>query len=203
MLLVPAACATKQPYADDATIAAVSYRDSGDSSITLYTMINNRTGSGGHSSIVIDASETVIFDPAGSFKADVVPERNDVLFGITPAVEKAYRSSHARSTHHVLVQKMDVTPAQAETAYRLALANGAVPGAFCANATSSLLGQVPGLEGISTTFSPTKLADQFGAYPGVDSQRYYENDSADLQEGLKKNNEALNSQVAAPTVLTN
>lgn len=190
-LLAVAGCATKQPYADGETIAAVSYRDPGPSTLTLYTMVNNRTGKGGHSSLMINASERVIFDPAGSFKSTVVPERNDVLFGITPGVELAYRGSHARSTFHVVVQTAEVTPEQAEIAYRLALKSGPVPGVYCANATSSLLKQVPGFENIDVTFYPTKLERQFGSLPGVRTERYYENDSPDLDTGIAQNNARL------------
>ncbi len=192
LVLTVAGCAKPQTNADDATIAAVSYRDPGPKSLTLYTMINNRTGRGGHTSLIINASETVLFDPAGSFKADTVPERNDVLFGITPAVERAYRGAHARETFHVLIQKVQVSPQQAETAYRLALNNGPVPGTYCAKATIALLQQVPGFESLKSTFYPVKLSDQFAALPGVTSERYYEQDSADLQAGLRKSNAALN-----------
>lgn len=193
LMLAIAGCTTKsQPNADPATIAAVSYRAPGPSTLTLYTMINNRTGSGGHSSLMINASERVIFDPAGSFVADKVPERDDVLFGITPGVEKAYRGSHARSTFHVLVQEVEVTPEQAEVAYRLALNSGPVADAFCASATSKILHQVPGMESINSVLYPVKLSDQFEAIPGVKSDRYYENDNADLQDGLARNNVILN-----------
>ncbi len=193
LMLVLAGCVGDQPpNADPARLAAVAYRDPGPPKLTLYTMVNNRTGSGGHTSLMINASERVIFDPAGSFRADVVPERNDVLFGITPAVEQAYRGSHARSTFHVLVQEIEVTREQAEIAYRLALANGAVPGAFCTSATSRLLQRVPGFASIGTALFPTRLSAQFEALAGVRSSRYYENDSADLQDGLARNNAILN-----------
>lgn len=188
-----AACASKQPFADDATIQAVSYRDAPSTAITLYTMVNNRTGNGGHSALRIDASETIIFDPAGSFFADIVPERNDVLFGISPRVEQAYRSAHARTTFHVVTQTVRVSAEQAETAYRLALSNGAVAGAFCANATSRILQQVPGFEAIKTTFYPTNLQRQFAELPDVVTDKYYEGDSADLQKGLANSNATLNS----------
>ncbi len=198
LALALSGCATPRgPQASDSEIAAVSYRDPGPSTLTLYTMINNRTGSGGHSSLMISARERIIFDPAGSFQADVVPERNDVLYGITPAVEKAYRASHARSTHHVVVQKIEVTPEQAETAYQLAKQMGPAPGGFCASATSRLLQQVPGFEGIKSGFLPTKLSAQFEQMPGVKTERYYENDDADLQKGLAENNAKLNAQAAA------
>ena len=188
-------CASQpQPNADDATLERVAYRAEGAPSLTLYTMVNNRTGQGGHTSLMVNASERFIFDPAGSFYADRVPERDDVLYGITPAVEKAYRGSHARSTHHVMVQEVAVTPEQAQRAYELVVSNGRVPGAYCANATASVLKQVPGFEDIKVTFYPVKLADQFEQRPGVKTTRYYENDSADLQEGLARNNAILNGE---------
>lgn len=195
LLAVLAGCAEKQPFADDATIARVSYRDPGPASITLYTVVNNRTGAGGHTALLINARERIIFDPAGSFFADVVPERNDVLFGITPAVEAAYRSAHARTTHHIISQTLQISPEQAERLYQLARAKGATPGAFCTNATSSILSQVPGFQQIRTTFYPTKLQAQFAQLPGVQTEAYYEGDSADLQEALRLNNARLNAQI--------
>lgn len=188
------ACTESSPYADDATVAAVSYRDPGPATLTLYTMVNNRTGAGGHSSLMINASERIIFDPAGSFYADIVPEQKDVLFGITPAVEKAYRGSHARSTHHVIYQTVEVTPEQAETAYRLARQNKAVAGGFCASATAGLLRQVPGFESVKSTMSPTKLAAQFETFPGVRTEKHFEDDDGNLLVGLEENNRRLNAQ---------
>lgn len=193
MALSVAGCATKQPFADDAALAAVRYTSPEPPSITLYTMVNNRTGKGGHSALLINASETIIFDPAGSFYADIVPERNDVLFGISPRIEQAYRSAHARTTFHVVRQTIPVTAAQAETAYRLALGNGAVPGAFCTNATSGLLRQVPGFGNLKSTFYPTNLQQQFAALPGVVTDKYYEGDDADLKAALARGNAALNA----------
>lgn len=194
VLTALAGCAApQQPNADAETLARAAYRHSGPPALTLYTMINNRTGRGGHASLMINASERVIFDPAGSFYASVVPERNDVLFGITPAVEKAYRGAHARSTFHVVVQRVEVTPEQAQKAYQLAVTNGRVPGAYCAQATIGILQQIPGFESIDRTFYPEKLAEQFGQLPGVRTERYYENDSGDLQAGISGANVALTS----------
>lgn len=147
-------------------------------------MVNNRTGGGGHTSLMINASERVIFDPAGSFYAPSVPEKDDVLFGITPAVERGYRSAHARSTFHVVRQEIEVTPQQAEIAYQLARQAGPVPGAFCASATTKLLQQVPGFESLQSTMQPTKLQAQFEQLPGVKTDKYYEDDSPDLDAAL-------------------
>ncbi len=193
-----AGCAnSKRPQADQAEIVSRSYRDPGPSTLTLYTMINTRSGSGAHTSLMIGASERVIFDPAGSFRADIVPVRDDVLYGITPAVERAYRSSHARETHFARIQTIQVTPQQAEIALQLAKQTGPVAGSFCANSTARLLQQVPGFEQIEVTFFPIKLSEQFAEIPGVITEEYRENDDADLQKGLAANNAALNQLDAA------
>ncbi|MFW8635740.1 hypothetical protein [Cribrihabitans pelagius] len=187
-----AGCAApQQPNADAVALQRVAYRHPGPPALTLYTMVNNRTGRGGHASLMVNAQERVLFDPAGSFYAAVVPEKNDVLYGITPAVEKAYRGAHARSTYRVVVQRVEVTPEQAAQAYRLVTSNGRVPGAFCAQAVSGILQQVPGFEGVGRTFYPEALSEQFGALPGVETEVYRENDSGDLQEGLAKSDAAL------------
>lgn len=190
-----AAGCTNRPAgtATDAQIAAVSYRDPGAGSITLYTMVNNRTGKGAHSALLINGPERVIYDPAGSFKADVVPRRDDVLYGITPAVEQAYRGAHARSTYHVDMQRVDVTPAQAAIAYRLATTRGRTAGGLCSNAAAHLLQQVPGFESIKPSLFPSKLSEEFGKLPGATLSQYFEDDSEDLQEGLRVNNAKLNA----------
>lgn len=193
MTALAGCAAPQQPNADAETLARVAYRHPGPPALTLYTMVNNRTGRGGHTSLMINASERVIFDPAGSFYASAVPERNDVLYGITPAVEKAYRGAHARSTFHVVVQRVEVTPEQAQKAYQLAVTNGRVPGAYCAQATIGILQQIQGFESLDRTFYPEKLSAQFGQLPGVVTERYYENDSADLQEGITKSDAALSA----------
>lgn len=192
MLLAVAGCTKPaRNYGDDATIAAAAFRNPEPPSLTLYTMINNRSGEGAHTALLINASQQVIFDPAGSFYSSATPERDDVIFGVTPQMEKAYRSAHARSTFHVASQKIEVSPQQAERAYQLAVSNGRVPDAFCASSTAKLLSQVPGFESIRSTFYPKKLMDQFAQIPGVRTDRYYEDDSPDLQKGLDEINAAL------------
>ena len=187
-----ACAAEQQPDAAPDQVAAVRYRDPGPAALTLYTVVNNNSGQGGHSALMVNGPERVIFDPAGSFHADIVPEVDDVLFGITPRVEQAYRSAHARSAFHVVSQTIEVTPEQAEIAYRLVRANGQVPGAFCANATSGILRQVPGFEGLDSTFYPVKLSDQFAQLPGVFTSKYYENDDGDITDGVARSNADLN-----------
>ena len=172
----------------DASIEAVNaaaFRASGPKSITIFTMINNRTGSGGHTAMLVNGSQQVIFDPAGSFRDPRVIERGDVLYGMTPGWVQAYKSAHARDTHHVVSQEITVTAEQAEQALRLVQANGSVPGAFCASATTEILAQIDGFENIDTTFYPEKLMNQFAQRPGVRTSRHYENDAGHVLDGVK------------------
>ena len=181
-----AACADPPeiPYASDARVKASAYRAPGPASITLFTMVNNRSGSGGHSALMINGSQRVIYDPAGSFENERVPEQEDVLYGVTPAVVAGYKSAHARSTYHVVSQTIEVTPEQAEIALQLAEASGPIPRAFCTNATTGLLRQVPGFGDIRQTFFPTNLMEQMASRPGVVEERYYEDDAGTILDGV-------------------
>lgn len=178
--LTLSACAKEAKWSSDEEIAKVQYRDAGPTKLTLFTMINNRSGAGAHTSLMISASQRVIWDPAGSFYHPAIPERNDVLFGISPRVADVYTRYHARETFHVVVQELEVSPAVAEKALQLAMAKGNVGDAQCALSTSGILSQLPGFESISVGWYPKKLAEQFGALPGVTERRLYEYDNANL-----------------------
>lgn len=166
-------------------ISAARYQAGGQPTLTVFTMVNNRSGSGGHTSLMVSGSERVIFDPAGSFRDDRVVERDDVLYGMTPGWVQAYKSAHARSTFHVVSQEIPVTAAQAEQALRLVKANGSVAGAFCANATSGILSQIDGFGDVKTTFFPTNLMDQIETFPKVTTTRLFEDDPDDLAGAVR------------------
>ena len=61
-------------------IDSVAYTHPGPPSITLISVINNRTGAGGHTALLVSGSQRVLFDPAGSVRAPWVVEQGDVLF---------------------------------------------------------------------------------------------------------------------------
>lgn len=170
--------------ASNAAVLEALYTPEGPPKLTLITVVNNRTGDGGHTALMVSGSQQVIFDPAGSFQHALVPEQGDVLYGITPSWFSSYKSAHARSTWHVVTQEIEVTPAQAEQALGLVRANGPVGGAFCTRSTSGLLRQVQGFEDISSTFYPVKLMEQMAQRPGVVTEKYYENDEGDVRDGI-------------------
>jgi hypothetical protein len=180
--LMAGCAADMSPDSSAEQIAAAAYHAPG-SSITLFTMVNNRSGAGGHTALLVNGSQQVIFDPAGSFRDARVTERGDVLYGMNTGWVQAYRSAHARNTHHVVSQEMRVTPAQAETLLGLVQSNGAVPGAYCANATSALLAQVDGFSDIKRTYYPVNLMEQLAKLPNVKTTKYFENDNGKVMTG--------------------
>ena len=179
MLLPLAACGAKSVYAPEAEVQRAIYRAEGPPSITLFTMINNRSGEGGHAALLINGSQQVLFDPAGSWYNRTVPERNDVLFGMTPLMVQYYRDYHARQTFHLLIQTVQVPPEVAEKALRDVQAYGAVPQAFCSNSVGKILSGLPGFTTISRSMFPARLSRNFGTFPGVSLTTQYDDDPDD------------------------
>lgn len=177
------ACGATSVYAPQGAVDAARYVAEPPTSITLYTVINNRSGAGAHSGLLINASQQVMFDPAGSFKHPRVPERNDVHYGITPRIVNFYIDYHARETFRVIEQTVVVSPGVAELIKQRAEAYGAVPQAQCSNSISAILNGVPGFESLGSTWYPKKLSDAFGRLPGVKS-RTVTDDSADKNHGV-------------------
>ena len=174
-VMLVSACA-KKVYAPDVAVQKYTYVSAERPSITLLTMVHNKTGSGGHSSLLINGDQRIMYDPAGRFKSKLAPERNDVMFGVTPAVLARYKSFHARQTHHVVSQTVYVTPEVAARATRLAMAQGASHDAMCAINVSSILTELPGFESLSSNWFPVKLSKSFAKLPNVITDKHYEND---------------------------
>ena len=193
VLAVPlalAGCAAEPVWAPDEVVSQARYIPGGPAKIQLLTMISNRNGSGGHSALLIDGPERVLFDPAGSWRHPMAPERNDVLYGMSPPLYDFYMDYHARETYHVVVQELDISPGQAAALIELVEAYGPVPPAQCSTAVSTVLMQVPGFEAMSRNLFPTRTMAQFATIPGVRESRIYDDDADD-------NYELLNAQAAA------
>lgn len=196
-LVILAGCGAGNDMRPDASaevISSASYRHDGPAALTLYTMINNRSGAGAHSSVMINGSQRVIFDPAGTVRLSAVPERGDVLYGITPQVADFYARAHARETYHVVIQEIDVSPEVAEQALRLAIASGPAASGFCSASTSAVLRQLPGFESIGRTFFPKRLMADFGKLPGVRTTKLFENDEDDKSVAIAQFESSLATQ---------
>ncbi len=168
LVLGLAACAPANPRMDPPeAVAAAAYVDDGPPSLTLLTTQNTRTGGGAHTALLINGSQRVLYDPAGSFYHPDVPEQDDLKFGITDNVLNFYLDYHSQPPYRVIEQTIPVSAAVAEAAIARARAQGAAPMGFCANFTSSVLRDLPGFEGLPQTFFPMGLEAAFGELPGV------------------------------------
>ncbi|MEZ5777618.1 MAG: hypothetical protein R3E44_04575 [Paracoccaceae bacterium] len=174
--LALAACGAEPVWAPDDAVARARYVSGQQPSITLFTVVRKTGGEGAHSGLMIDASQRVMFDPAGTWNHPQVPERNDLHYGITEQMRKFYIDYHARETYDVIEQKVMVSPAVAEAALRRAESYGAVNKAFCGNSVSDILQGVPGFESIPRTFFPNRIMRAFGALPGVTRKVHVDGD---------------------------
>jgi len=182
LLLLPllAACGAAEPiWAPEAEVQRAIEPNAGPTAITLVTVISNRSGSGAHSGLLIDASQKVLFDPAGTFKHPNMPERNDLHYGVTDQRREIYLDYHARITYHVVTQRIPVSPAAAEEVMRRAMEYGAVPKANCTNAISDILRGVEPFNGLKKTMFPKRLMDEVMSVPGVVEQVIYDDDADD------------------------
>ena len=183
VLLSLAACGAEPKWATDAEVSRAIYVHDSPASITLFTVLNNRSNDGAHSGLLINGSQRVMFDPAGTWYHPYLPERNDVHFGVTPRMVSFYIDYHARETYNVIEQTVLVSPEVAELVMQRAEAYGAVPKAECANSISTILGGVPGFESIKHTWFPNKLSAEFGKIPGA-TYKLITDDDADDNHGV-------------------
>ena len=188
LLLIPIALVgcggpAEPTWASQARVDAAYYSHGGPPKLTLFTVQSVRTGSGGHSGLMVSGDQRILFDPAGTFKHPLAPERNDVHFGITENVRKVYIDYHARETWNVLVQEVEVSPEVAAMVARAVQDYGAVPKAQCSLSTSRILSQIPGFQSLPVGYFPNRLAKAFGELPGV-TETLITDDDADDNHGV-------------------
>ncbi len=169
--LALAACGADRRFDPQPQVDAARFVAGPPAYITLYTGINDRNGQGVHSALLVNGSERILFDPAGTFDHPRAPIQADVHYGMTDSVVAAFLDYHARDSElekfHVVERKMIVSPETAALIMARVKAYGAVPKAHCAQSVSSILRGVPGFEGLPSTWYPIKLGDAFGELPGV------------------------------------
>lgn len=179
-----ASCGVDPTFAPEAEVEAVRYSPPEEPTyLTLYTVVTKGSRSGAHTALLVNASQRVIFDPAGTWYHPKLPIQHDVHFGMTDKAIAYYIDYHARSTYDVIEQKIPVTPEIAEYVLRLVRNNGSVQKAMCANSVSAILRQVPGFESMPQTWFPTKLSDAFETLPGV-TTRLITDDDDETNHGI-------------------
>lgn len=165
-----AGCVGESVWDSDDAVSRATYVPSGPATITLITSINTRNNSGAHSGLLIDGAQRLLFDPAGSWHNPGVPERNDVLFGMSPAYLDAYLAFQSAGVFEVTMQTFEVSPAVAQQLSQVVQSYGAVSPAQCSRSISSILGNTPGFEQIGSTYFPNALMEQVAALPGVSTR---------------------------------
>ena len=161
-----AACGADNVYAPQTEVSSRAYVAGGPATLMLMTAINNRSGSGAHSALMISGSERVIFDPAGTWHHPTAPERGDVIHGITPTMLEFYVDYHARPTYRMVMQEIAVPAEMAERALALVAAHGPAPKAACGRSVSGVLREL-GFSEIGRTWFPGQIMDDFARLPGV------------------------------------
>lgn len=188
--LLLGACTEPGPWAPDDEVAAARYRADGPPTITLFTMINNRSNNGAHSGLMVSGSHRAVFNPAGTYHHPYAPQRADVHYGMTDRMVDFYIDYHARETYHVVRQDVVVTPEQAELALQRMERYGAVPKAFCTTSIGRVLRGVPGFESLPSSPLPKKTMRAFEELPGVYTRRYYDDSPDDRSDIVRDSPEA-------------
>lgn len=169
--LALAACGADPTFDPPEEVAMARFVSSEPPSITLVIVINERNGSGAHAGLIVNASERVLFDPAGTFEHPAAPIQHDVHFGMSDRLVAVYLDYHTRDSaaenFFVIEHRIDLPAATAELILQKVKAYGPVPKAQCTQSISAILRSVPGFETLPSTWFPKKFGEAFAELPGV------------------------------------
>jgi hypothetical protein len=164
--LALAGCETYRPAGQE-EVARARYVSDAPPSVTLLSMVNNRSGRSAHVGLLINGSQQVLYDPAGTFTHPDLPRRDDVHYGMTPRYVDYYERYHARFSHFVEVQQVPVSRAAADRLIANAQAEGKTMKAHCALAMADVLQPVPPFQNVRKSYFPEVLREDFAALDGV------------------------------------
>jgi hypothetical protein len=168
-------CEVYRP-ADPDDIARARYRSEEPASVTLLSMVNAESGRSAHVGLLINGSQQVLYDPAGTFTHPDLPRRGDVHYGMTPRFVDYYERYHARFDYFVEAQRVPVSRAEADQLIANAEARGQVMKMQCAIAAADVLQPVPRFAQVHKSFLPEALREDFAAMAGTETHYVYESD---------------------------
>lgn len=174
-VLALAGCEMYTPATPDA-IAASRYVSPEPPSVTLMSMVSNRTQGSAHSALLINGSQQVLYDPAGTFTNPDLPRNNDVHYGMTPRYVDYYERYHARFNYFVEAQRVPVSRATADQLIANVQAEGKSMKMTCALAVGEALHPVPPFQNAPVGFFPNALRRYFATLPGVQTSYVRESD---------------------------
>lgn len=137
-------------------------------SVTLLSMVSTKSGRSAHSALLINGSEQVLYDPAGTFQHPDLPRRHDIHYGVTPRFLDYYERYHARFSHYVHSQKVYVSRETADLVLANAVAQGRTPKFLCNTSVAGAVQPVPPFGGVRGGFFPETTREDFARLPGVE-----------------------------------
>jgi hypothetical protein len=170
-----AGCEMYRP-ADFETIERARYVSPEPPSVTLISMVNAQTGRSAHVGLLINGSQQVLYDPAGTFTHPDLPRRGDVHYGMIPRYVDYYERYHARFEYFVETQTVPVTRVEADQLIANAQAQGKTMKMHCALAMADVLQPVPRFAHVRKSYFPEALREDFARMTGVADSYVYEAD---------------------------
>jgi hypothetical protein len=162
--------------AEPEEISRAHFSSDEPASVTLISMVKASSDRSAHSALLINGSEQILYDPAGTFQHPDLPRSGDIHYGMTPRFVDYYERYHARFSHYAQSQKIMVSRSTADQIIANAKAEGRTPKLFCSVSTASILKPVAPFNDVTTSFLPEALRKDFERIPGVETSYVYESD---------------------------
>ena len=108
--------------------------------------------------LLINGSQQVLYDPAGTFTHPDLPRRGDIHYGMTPRFVDYYERYHARFDYFVEAQKVPVSRAAADQLIANAQAQGQAMKMTCALDVADVLQPVPPFQDVPQELLPRGAA---------------------------------------------
>ena len=191
-LLLLAALAGCEVYrgAEPEVVSRAAYTSEEPASVTLISMVNNKNDRSAHSALVINGSQRVIYDPAGTFQHPDMPRRDDIHYGVTPRMLDYYERYHARFSHHAHSQTVYVSRETADQVLANAQAIGRTPKMLCAGSVTGAIRPIEPFTEVRGSIFPETIRRDFTRIAGVENSYVYESD-------VGKNNAWVGAQAAS------
>jgi hypothetical protein len=173
--LLAAGCEMYQPATPD-EVARARYVSAAPPSVTLLSMVKTGSGRSAHAALLINGSQQVLYDPAGTFTHPALPRRDDIHYGMTPRYVDYYERYHARFDHFVQAQRVYVDRATADQVLANAQAEGKQLKMECGLAVADVLQPVPPFQEVHKSFFPEVVRRDFAHIAGVENHYVYETD---------------------------
>lgn len=162
--------------ASDEVIKKATYHSKNPPSVSLVTVNSHDIFSrlGTHTALIVNASQQVIYDPAGTYKNTRAPSKYDLFYGASPDVIKSFIAYHIDNVSSVVVQTKEVPMAVAEALLKDIERQGPSRHSQCSKTVSNLLHKTPGFESINPSLLPFRTMRAFATLNGIKTLEYHD-----------------------------